>query len=109
MIGRPGSHPVKKVLGFTDQMVAEVERWRATQVPVPNFSEAIRRLVDQALKLDAPRGRTSSKNAARAAELAAKAIDRNSDVGASVEERDNRKRRILDGPSMAHSSRKDRS
>ena len=50
MIGRPGTHPVKKVLGFTDEMVAAVESWRAKQKPVPNFSEAIRRLVELGLK-----------------------------------------------------------
>ena len=50
MIGRPETHPVKKVIGFTDEMIANVELWRAKQKPVPNVSEAIRRLVELALK-----------------------------------------------------------
>jgi hypothetical protein len=50
MIGRPGTHPIKKVLGFTKEMVDAVERWRATQRPVPNFSEAARRLVEAGLE-----------------------------------------------------------
>ena len=50
MIGRPETHPVKKVLGFTEKMIADVEAWRAKQKPVPNLSEAIRRLVELGLK-----------------------------------------------------------
>jgi hypothetical protein len=50
MIGRPETHPVKKLLGFTEEMVAAVESWRAKQKPVVNFSEAIRRLVELGLK-----------------------------------------------------------
>jgi hypothetical protein len=51
MIGRPETHPVKKVIGFTDEMLALVEAWRAKQKPVPNQSEAIRRLVELGLKV----------------------------------------------------------
>lgn len=50
MIGRPETHPVKKVIGFTEEMLADVEAWRAKQKPVPNLSEAIRRLVELGLK-----------------------------------------------------------
>jgi hypothetical protein len=50
MIGRPETHPVKKVIGFTEEMVDAVETWRAKQKPVPNLSEAIRRLVGLGLK-----------------------------------------------------------
>jgi hypothetical protein len=50
MIGRPETHPVKKVIGFTEEMVDAVEKWRAKQKPVPNLSEAIRRLVELGLK-----------------------------------------------------------
>jgi hypothetical protein len=50
MIGRPETHPVKKIIGFSDNMLSAVERWRAKQKPVPNLSEAIRRLVELGLK-----------------------------------------------------------
>ena len=51
MIGRPETHPVKKVLGFTEEMVEAVENWRAKQKPpVRNFSKALRRLVEIGLK-----------------------------------------------------------
>jgi hypothetical protein len=50
MIGRPETHPVKKVIGFTEEMLKAVEKWRAKQKPIPNVSEAIRRLVEIGLK-----------------------------------------------------------
>ena len=50
MIGRPETHPIKKVIGFTEEMILAVETWRAKQKPVPNVSEAIRRLVDLGLR-----------------------------------------------------------
>jgi hypothetical protein len=50
MIGRPETHPIKKVLGFTEEMVAAVEKWRAKQKPIPNFSEAVRRLIEIGLR-----------------------------------------------------------
>jgi len=50
MIGRPETHPVKKVIGFSEEMIDSVENWRAKQRPVPNLSEAIRRLVEIGLK-----------------------------------------------------------
>ena len=51
MIGRPETHPVKKVIGFTEEMINSVEDWRGKQKPVPNLSEAIRRLVELGLKV----------------------------------------------------------
>jgi hypothetical protein len=49
MVGRPETHPVKKIIGFTEEMIDAVERWRAKQRPVPNLSEAIRQLVELGL------------------------------------------------------------
>lgn len=49
MVGRPESHPIKKVIGFTEEMMAAIEAWRAKQKPVPNVSETIRRLVERGL------------------------------------------------------------
>ncbi len=50
MIGRPETHPIKKVIGFSEEMIDAVESWRAKQKPVPNQSEAIRRLVELGLR-----------------------------------------------------------
>ena len=55
MIGRPETYPVKKVIGFTEEMMETVESWRAKQRPVPNLSEAIRRLVELGLKVKTPK------------------------------------------------------
>jgi hypothetical protein len=49
-MARPETHPIKKVIGFTEEMLEAVETWRAKQRPVPNVSEAIRRLVEMGLK-----------------------------------------------------------
>jgi hypothetical protein len=51
MVGRPETHPVKKVIGFTEAMIADVEYWRLKQKPLPNLSEAIRRLVELGLRV----------------------------------------------------------
>jgi hypothetical protein len=53
MIGRPETHPIKKVIGLSKEMIDAVETWRAKQKPVPNLSEAIRRLVELGLKAKA--------------------------------------------------------
>jgi hypothetical protein len=42
--------PVKKIIDFSEEMIAAVESWRAKKKPVPNLSEAIRRLVELGLK-----------------------------------------------------------
>jgi hypothetical protein len=51
MIGRPETHPIKKVIGFTEEMIEAVEAWRAKQKPVPNQSEAIRKIIEIGLKV----------------------------------------------------------
>jgi hypothetical protein len=49
--GRPETHPIKKVIGFTEEMIGAIEKWRAKQKPVPNMSEAIRQLVQLGLRI----------------------------------------------------------
>jgi hypothetical protein len=50
MAGRPETHPIKKIIGFTQGMIDAIETWRGKQRPVPNLSEAIRQLVEIGLK-----------------------------------------------------------
>ena len=50
MVGRPQTHPIKKFIGFTKEMVVAVEKSRKKQKPKPNFSEAIRRLIERGLQ-----------------------------------------------------------
>ncbi|MGF6309092.1 hypothetical protein ABIB82_002855 [Bradyrhizobium sp. i1.8.4] len=51
MKGRREAHPIEKIIDFTQEMIDAVESWRAKQKPVPNLSEAIRRLVEIGLKV----------------------------------------------------------
>ena len=44
---------MKKMIGFTEEILADVETWRTKQKPVPNLSEAIRRPVELGLKAKA--------------------------------------------------------
>lgn len=47
---RPELYPIKKVIGFDEDMMAAIEKWRAKQRPIPNVSDAIRLLVNLGLK-----------------------------------------------------------
>jgi hypothetical protein len=47
---RPQLFSVKKVVGFDQEMIDAIDKWRAKQKPLPNVSEAIRRLVELGLK-----------------------------------------------------------
>jgi hypothetical protein len=49
-LGRPEIYPVKKVIGFDQEMIKAIEDWRKKQKPMPNVSDAIRRLVELGLK-----------------------------------------------------------
>jgi hypothetical protein len=76
-------------------------------------SEAIRRLVEIGLSESEPSKRpkvlsTAKQSAARAAELAAKTIDNHIDPKAPPEEREVRKRKLIQGPSVFRDARKDR-
>jgi Holliday junction resolvase len=47
---RPQLYPVKKVIGFDRTQLSAIEKWRRRQDPIPNVSEAIRKLVTFGLK-----------------------------------------------------------
>jgi len=48
---RPQLFPIKKVVGFDQEMIDAIDKWRAKQKPLPNVSDAIRRLVELGLKV----------------------------------------------------------
>jgi len=52
---RPQLFPVKKVVGFDREMIDAIDNWRTKQKPLPNVSEAIRRLVELGLKVKTPK------------------------------------------------------
>ena len=94
-------------------MRASVVKWAENQPDNPTLSEAIRRLVEIGLSKSNPPTRpqvlsTAKQSATRAAELAAKAIDKRIDPRAPPEEREVRKRKLVEGPSPFRDSRKDR-
>jgi hypothetical protein len=51
-IGRPPGRSGRPFqMRVTDEFFAVIDKWRSEQRPIPTRSEAIRRLVDQALKV----------------------------------------------------------
>jgi hypothetical protein len=106
--GRPatGKDPLT-ALRLPPELTRAIEAWAAQQDDEPNRSEAIRRLVELGLTVKQPTA-LSSKTAARAADLAAKVIDKSIAPGTPPEERETRKRKLMQGPSSLRGDRKDR-
>jgi hypothetical protein len=101
-VGRPkkkgGVHPVSAVR-LSPLTSAAVDAWAAKQSDEPGRSEAIRRLVERGLKAEPPTKPASKPGRRqRAQELAAKAIEKIVDPGASLEEQAQRRRRLTKGP-----------
>jgi hypothetical protein len=86
-----------------------VATWAKDQDDQPGRAEAIRRLVEIGLATSARPLARSEKNAAKAKQLAAKAIDRLLDPAAPAEQQASRKRRLLRGPEEFRELRVDRS
>lgn len=111
--GRPATG-ITPMMGLrvSDELRAAIIKWAEYQPDTPKLSEAIRRLIEIGLSkttTKAPRVLSTAKQgAARAAELAAKTIDKHLDPTASQEERKVRKRKLVEGPSIVRDSRKDR-
>jgi hypothetical protein len=74
-----------------------LDRWIAHQDDQLTRPEAIRRLVDLALAGTQPTKARSPKASSKALDLAGKEIDKLIDPSAPVEERQQRKRRLLKG------------
>jgi hypothetical protein len=107
--GRPatGKAPTR-TLRLTDEFIAEVDAWAAAQGDEPGRSEAIRRLVELGLTVKRKSAPTDPLRAARASELAAKAIDKIGDPAADPEEHAQRRRRLTKGPEEFREVRVDR-
>jgi hypothetical protein len=107
--GRPatGTDPVRAIR-LSDGFLATVDHWASKQHDKPGRSEAIRRLVEIGLSKTSEQPRASSKQSAtRAAELAAKAINKHLDPQAPLGEREVRKRKLIEGPSVFRDTRRD--
>jgi hypothetical protein len=91
-----GTDPARTIR-LSDEFVAKVDSWAAQQPDEPARSEAIRRLVEIALKSETPL-KPSPARRSRAQELAKDAIEKIIDPAASPHERDRRRRRLTKGP-----------
>src|SRR5436305_1973016 len=98
-IGRPLTG-VGTLVGqrWRDVQLEQIDQWRKAQPDLPGRAEAIRRLVELGLPANHKRKQAPVAGALRAKELAATAIDKMSDGGATADDQANRKRRLLKGP-----------
>jgi hypothetical protein len=88
-------------------IVRLVDEWRRAHPDLPGRPEAIRRLVELGLTIKTKAKQPSAARAARAKELAAKAIDKMIDPSAPPEERSQRRRRLIKGPTEFREDRVD--
>jgi hypothetical protein len=86
-------------------ILGRVDRWRREH-GTKSRSQAIQRLVEQALGTDAAR-RPTRKAAAKASELAGREIDRLADPSVAADEQATRKRRLIKGPREFRGVRRD--
>jgi hypothetical protein len=108
--GRPrkagGSYPVTAVR-LPQNVLASVDTW-ATRYGASARSEAIRHLIELGLTVE-PQGRPQTKGQKRrASEMAGSTIDELTDTSANVDDRANRKRRLIKGPEEFQNVRVDR-
>lgn len=51
VMSKPVLYPIKKIIGFSAELMAAIDKWRRKQPDKPKRSEAIRRLVALGLKV----------------------------------------------------------
>ena len=88
------------------KLTAAIDKW-AAKTGAPSRSEAIRRLVEQALAGAQPPQKRSKKSASKARDMAGAEIDRLGDQSLPREEREKRKRRLTKGPTEFREMRGD--
>jgi hypothetical protein len=91
-----------------DDRIAALDAWIKAHAPGLSRPEAIRRLVELGLGISTPTKLVSkASNKTRAAELAAKVVDKMIDPTAPADERDRRRRRLTKGPQEFREDRVD--
>src|SRR3979490_1166941 len=105
--GRPatGQDPVSAIR-LSVELTQVIDRWAAHN-KAASRSEAIRQLVEMGLAGIQPPHRRSAKTAARASDMAGLRIDKIGDPSVSAEERQDRKGRLVKGPSEFRKMRRD--
>ena len=108
-IGRPPVGAIPVLVRIPPAEMLPIDNWVSNQDKFLTRPEAIRRLVELGLTVKAP-ARPVSKpgRRLRAAELAAKAIDKIADPSAPPDERAQRVRRLTKGPEEFREVRVDR-
>jgi hypothetical protein len=107
-VGRPAVGAILIGVRVPPAGVAELDAWIKKNAPGLSRPGAIRRLVEMALAGAISRSpRYSEQTAAKARELAARAIDGLIDPAAPAVEKAVRKRRLLKGPSVFRDVRVD--
>jgi hypothetical protein len=98
--GRPKTTGRGQLIGIRlhKPLLSALDGWIVGQESAPSRPEAIRRLLEQALATAAASGPSKAGSRRKAAEMAGQAIDRLGDQTATVEERAQRKRRLIKGP-----------
>jgi hypothetical protein len=97
--GRPATGR-SSVMGvrLAPELRANVDKWAAEQPDKPSHSEAIRRLVELGLAGSWSIRQRSPESASKASVMAGQQIDKLADSSTTHEERQQRKRRLLKGP-----------
>ena len=49
-MARTQLYPIKKVIGFDDDLLKAVDAWRRNRTPIPNVSDAIRQILGKHLR-----------------------------------------------------------
>src|SRR3954453_9912891 len=104
---RPAAHHSVDGISGRSGIRASIIRWAEKQPDRPTLSEAIRRLVELGLTVRTKVKQASAARAHRAKELATKTIEKMMDPSASPEDRAQRKRRLVKGPSEFRQHRAD--
>ena len=81
-----------------EDLIGALDNWRRTQADLPTRATAIRRLVQDALRVTRTQPSRNRKAASKAHDMAGQEIDRLADQSLPAEERERRKRRLTKGP-----------
>jgi Arc/MetJ-type ribon-helix-helix transcriptional regulator len=100
-----GQDPVSAIR-LSVELTLAIDRWAECN-KAASRSEAIRQLVEMGLAGIQPPHRRSAKTAARASDMAGLRIDKIGDPSVSAEERQDRKGRLVKGPSEFRKMRRD--
>lgn len=86
--------------------IARIDAWSRRQDHVPSRPEAIRRLLEQALREPQPGYGSNPSATLKASNMAGGVVDQMTDKSQSIEEQQRRKRRLIKGPGEFRNMRK---